>query len=182
MVITDQIHGLRRYNTLVILVICITMFGLGLLLCTDVRHGRMVLDDSLDYYSRLESIGSPFSINLLVHCQHLSSVSWNVLLLLTFMVSSTERERFHWPWIAFSGGNNFRADVKIMLGAKNWGFRLYRVFQLCWMLITPLLILVRSTRTAFLLMLKIFLGSDYFHIYQLSSTSIGKIQISSLGK
>ena len=36
-VITDQVHGLRRYSTLVTLVACITMFGLGLLLCTDVR-------------------------------------------------------------------------------------------------------------------------------------------------
>jgi capsule polysaccharide export protein KpsE/RkpR len=34
---TDQIHGLRRYNTLITFIICVVMFGLGLILCTDVR-------------------------------------------------------------------------------------------------------------------------------------------------
>ena len=42
-VITDQIHGLRRYNMLVTLVACIVMFGLGLLLCTDVRESRFFI-------------------------------------------------------------------------------------------------------------------------------------------
>lgn len=37
-VITDQVHGLRRYYTLITLLVCVAAFGLGLLLCTDVRN------------------------------------------------------------------------------------------------------------------------------------------------
>ncbi|CAF4238261.1 unnamed protein product, partial [Rotaria sordida] len=37
--------------------------------------------------------------------------------------------------------NNFRSDVEAMLGPKNWGVRLYVIFQICWSFITPLVII-----------------------------------------
>ena len=36
-VITDQVHSLRRYYTLITFIVCLAAFGLGLLLCTAVR-------------------------------------------------------------------------------------------------------------------------------------------------
>ncbi|CAF4131337.1 unnamed protein product, partial [Rotaria sordida] len=39
------------------------------------------------------------------------------------------------------GSNNFRSDVEAMLGPKNWGVRLYVIFQICWSFITPLVII-----------------------------------------
>jgi hypothetical protein len=73
-----------------------------------------------------------------------------------------------------SGGTNFRSDIKAMLGPKNCGVRLYRIFQVCWMFITPLLIIVR--RDAYVIAFNkksLFLGIDCIHIYQLFTTSFG---------
>lgn len=36
-----------------------------------------------------------------------------------------------------------------MLGAKDWGVRIYLLFQICWLLITPLLIIVRRKLSFF---------------------------------
>jgi hypothetical protein len=53
---------------------------------------------------------------------------------------------FSFIWLSsmfdFVGTKNFRADIKAMLGKKNWGVRLYFIFQICWLFITPGLIIV----------------------------------------
>ncbi|CAF1020392.1 unnamed protein product [Rotaria sp. Silwood1] len=106
-VITDQIHALRRYNTFVILFVCISMFGLGLLLCTDAGiYWITFLDQFTGSY--------PAFIIGLFECICIAYVY---------------------------GGNRFRTDLKAMLGPKNCGIRIYRIFQICWLFITPMLII-----------------------------------------
>ncbi|CAF1058426.1 unnamed protein product [Rotaria sordida] len=106
-VITDQIHGLRRYNTLVILVVCIAMFALGLLLCTDAGiYWITFLDQFTGSY--------PAFVIGLLECICIAYIY---------------------------GSNRFRADLIAMLGSKDYGVRLYRIFQICWLFITPMLII-----------------------------------------
>ncbi|CAF2350407.1 unnamed protein product [Rotaria sp. Silwood2] len=106
-VITDQIHSLRRYNIFVTLIVCISMFGLGLLLCTDAGiYWITFLDQFTGSY--------PAFVIGLLECICIAYVY---------------------------GGNRFRADLKAMLGSKDCGVRLYRMFQICWLFITPMLII-----------------------------------------
>ncbi|CAF1181269.1 unnamed protein product [Adineta steineri] len=106
-VITDQIHALRRYHTLITLIICISAFGLGLLLCTDAGIYWITFLDQFN------SSYPAFTIGIL-ECICIAYVY---------------------------GSNNFRKDIKAMVGPKNMGVRVFRLFQICWMFITPIIIL-----------------------------------------
>ncbi|CAF0879596.1 unnamed protein product [Adineta ricciae] len=106
-VITDQIHGLRRYNSIITLVTCIVQFGLGLLLCTD---------SGLYWITFLDQFTGSYP---------------------AFVIGF-----FECIVIAYIyGSNNFRDDIKVMLGEKDWGVRLFPIFKICWLFLTPLLIL-----------------------------------------
>ncbi|CAM4866858.1 unnamed protein product [Rotaria socialis] len=102
-VITDQIHALRRYNTLVILIVCIAHFGLGLLLCTDAGiYWITFLDQFTGSY--------PAFIIGLFECICIAYIY---------------------------GVSQFHEDLKAMLGSRNYGVRLYPIFKICWLFITP---------------------------------------------
>lgn len=106
-VITDQVHGLRRYYTVITLLVCVAAFGLGLLLCTDA---------GIYWITFLDQFTGSYPAYIIGLCECIC--------------------------VAYVYGcKNFRADIRAMLGAKDWGVRIYLLFQICWLLITPLLII-----------------------------------------
>ena len=186
-VVCDQIHGLRRYHTLVTLVSCIAMFGLGLLLCTDVGTD----DRLIEFHSSLRF--RPLGRHLLDHIfgsihGFFSGIHYRLSrMYLHRLCLRFVRWQSHFARL-FSlrvrqGGNNFRTDIKTMLGKKNWAVRLYRIFQFCWMTITPLLIIVSATerhRSIDCRRSRSIVGFDRFYVDQLSDIENGRLRFSTL--
>jgi len=57
-----------------------------------------------------------------------------------------------------------------MLGGKDWGVRIFPLFKICWLFITPALILVGIKKELINLFFLKYLGIDYIYIYKLSTT------------